>query len=67
MSFQIINQSIIVWTFDSILQTTNKDVSFRRKPESSLLKGLWMPDQVRHDEVRIRRDPVMSILLWTHY
>jgi hypothetical protein len=47
-----ISQSIIVWTFDSILQITNEEVSFRGKPESSLFKGLWMPDQVRHDELR---------------
>jgi hypothetical protein len=30
----------------------HKKASFRRKPESSVFKGLWMPDQVRHDEIR---------------
>jgi len=24
--------------------------SFRRRPESSNIKGPWMPDQVRHDD-----------------
>ena len=27
----------------------NKEVSFRRKPESSVFESLWMPDHVRHD------------------
>ncbi len=30
------NQSVIVWTFDFILQVTDEEVSFRRKPESRI-------------------------------
>jgi hypothetical protein len=36
--------------------------SFRRKPESSNINTFWMPDQVRHDDLRTFYETIKFII-----
>jgi len=53
-SFSLGEQRKRTFKIDNIVKSQKNNLfSFRRKPESSNSNMFWMPDQVRHDGIRL--------------